>query len=1051
MKFLPSERPSGRGVGRRVVWLRWLWCIGWIAASGVSALADDAATAVGKMSVADFQGIVSERERVLDSFRLEGVVCAVNAARHWVVLQDRTAAALFELPALPETIAAGVPIAIVGKNCTVAQGRAAIQVGTAPTINLDGVHGVVTKAGRIELPAGRVSIRLVWFNGRGPAALKVQYQAEGLTRRPIPDTALWRSATGSTDAGLNFAAYEADQWANLADLYRATRTTTGTAPNFNCAFRTRPENAGLEFQGYLDVPRAGNYTFYLESDDGAQLEVGNPAAWCEALPVNLQKPAPLSLDEPLTSQAWSQWVAGEGTITFAAKDGGDLKLDLGCRGGLLHVTVVDGAPLLGQPLVRQRVRVTGLCEPSPLAAEATLRLLAPSAEQVAIVSEAENRLPSTVLRTTEQVRNLAPDDALHHRSATVAGVVTWASPHSAMLQDATGGVFVLWEWGADLPTIGDLWEVEGRTLRGGFAPSIYGAKVRFLGHAGMPEPIRANWDQLVNGSLDMEYVDIQGVLIAASPSELTLMTRGGNIRILNHPVYPLPSLLTPASEAAAYVGSVLRIRGVVSAESDPQTRHAVVGAIRLGSALVSVEERRPEDPFAVATKKAADLFLFDGRANAFQRAKLAGQIIHARPGAYFLLDGQTGIRLRLADAPALRAGDQVEAVGFPRLGGPSLVLEEAAARVTGRAALQAAMAVAAKDLRDRRLDATLVQVDATLLQTSVLQGEPVLEVQSGPNRFAAHLESTRADWPAPRLGSRLQLTGAYAWNAAGTSGDNINGFELLLDGPGAVKVLQAGPWWTERRILAMAAALLGGLAIAVIWISLLRRQVEERTAQWQKEIGERQLAEHRRSLEQERARVAHDLHDELGAGLTEMGILGALAKNPNVPPEEKEGYLNRLTDSASALVTGLDEIVWAINPQYDSLGSLATYYSFFAERFLNLAGMVCRLEVAEDLPEAPLDSHVRHSIFLAFKEALNNIVRHSGASEVRLVIAVVERELAISIHDNGRGLPEAGVGPGSDGLAGMRDRLRQLGGHCELVSGEGTTVVFRLPLNKIPP
>lgn len=161
--------------------------------------------------------------------------------------------------------------------------------------------------------------------------------------------------------------------------------------------------------------------------------------------------------------------------------------------------------------------------------------------------------------------------------------------------------------------------------------------------------------------------------------------------------------------------------------------------------------------------------------------------------------------------------------------------------------------------------------------------------------------------------------------------------------------------------------------------------------------------------------------------------------------------MNQLTESARALVTGLDEIVWAINPHYDSVNSLATYYSLFAQRFLNLAGIACRLEVAESLPEHSLDSKMRHGIFLAFKEALNNIVRHSGATEVEIRIEARGNQLLIRIQDNGRGLEAAGSVAGEDGLAGMRERLRQLGGECLIRSdaGRGMSVEFSLDLNGV--
>jgi signal transduction histidine kinase len=155
-----------------------------------------------------------------------------------------------------------------------------------------------------------------------------------------------------------------------------------------------------------------------------------------------------------------------------------------------------------------------------------------------------------------------------------------------------------------------------------------------------------------------------------------------------------------------------------------------------------------------------------------------------------------------------------------------------------------------------------------------------------------------------------------------------------------------------------------------------------------------------------------------------------------------------LTRVSRALVATLDEIVWAVNPKYDSVGALVSYYSLFAQRFLNLAGMACRLQVSESFPDAPLDSRLRHGIFLAFKEALNNAVRHSGASEVRITMDGADRRLRIMVSDNGKGFETIAAAPGSDGVASMKQRMHKLGGHCQIASqpGTGTTVELSLPI-----
>ena len=172
-------------------------------------------------------------------------------------------------------------------------------------------------------------------------------------------------------------------------------------------------------------------------------------------------------------------------------------------------------------------------------------------------------------------------------------------------------------------------------------------------------------------------------------------------------------------------------------------------------------------------------------------------------------------------------------------------------------------------------------------------------------------------------------------------------------------------------------------------------------------------------------------------------------RTPSLPGETRERYLDKLANVSRAVVATLDEIVWAVNPKYDSVASLASYYSLFAQRFLNLAGIACRLQVADSFPATPLDSRFRHGVFLAFKEALNNAVRHSGATEVRIGMEVVDNHLKISVTDNGKGFSETDPSePGRDGLVSMRERMERLGGKAEIRSepGRGTTAEFQLPL-----
>ena len=241
-------------------------------------------------------------------------------------------------------------------------------------------------------------------------------------------------------------------------------------------------------------------------------------------------------------------------------------------------------------------------------------------------------------------------------------------------------------------------------------------------------------------------------------------------------------------------------------------------------------------------------------------------------------------------------------------------------------------------------------------------------------------------------------------------------------------------WWF--RILSVLTL----VALVSVWAS----QRERRKHRVEVERLERQTL-----IERERTRVAQDLHDDLGAGLTEIGLAASLAQRQNTSLERVQQHLRQVADKANEMVTALDEIVWAINPRHDSVVSLSHYLCDYAQHFLKLTSIRCRLEVASHLPGWPLGSEQRHNLFLAFKESLTNVTHHSQATEVRIRIrSQAEGSGIIEVEDDGRGMITTPVAdPGADGLANMVRRLEQIGGRCEIesVPNGGTLVRFVFP------
>jgi signal transduction histidine kinase len=203
----------------------------------------------------------------------------------------------------------------------------------------------------------------------------------------------------------------------------------------------------------------------------------------------------------------------------------------------------------------------------------------------------------------------------------------------------------------------------------------------------------------------------------------------------------------------------------------------------------------------------------------------------------------------------------------------------------------------------------------------------------------------------------------------------------------------------------------------------------------------------------DRHRIARDIHDDLGANLAQIAMLSELAHSDLDEPSAARGHLNKIFDTSKGLARKLDETVWAINPSHDSLDAIVAFLGNFAQEHFRLAGIRCRFDMPDTLPELTMTSAVRHNLFLAAKEAVQNIVKHSGATEARLRIQIEGADLLLSLEDNGMGgavLPAAECTPAKNGngLANMKHRMESIGGRFELESkaGEGTTV--RLVLSK---
>jgi signal transduction histidine kinase len=205
-----------------------------------------------------------------------------------------------------------------------------------------------------------------------------------------------------------------------------------------------------------------------------------------------------------------------------------------------------------------------------------------------------------------------------------------------------------------------------------------------------------------------------------------------------------------------------------------------------------------------------------------------------------------------------------------------------------------------------------------------------------------------------------------------------------------------------------------------------------------------------RALNDERSRISRDIHDNLGSRLTEMILLSDLARRDTDKAHALEMHVGRLSNIAREVVRDLDAIVWAVNPKNDFLDNLASYIFRYVEKFLGMTSIRFRVDVAEEMPHRPLSSEARHSLFLVVKEALNNIVKHSGATEVWVRARTEHGDLTFAIEDNGKGFSHRNGCEFGNGLSNMEKRVSEIGGRFALESeaGKGTRIKISVPLHR---
>ena len=644
------------------------------------------------------------------------------------------------------------------------------------------------------------------------------------------------------------------------------------------------------------------------------------------------------------------------------------------------------------------------------------------------------------LRTVAAIRALPDDPSSNCLPVSIKGVILYSDKKTGdmVIHDGADSCYFFIQHAPPFPDVGDLVQADGVTVTFGLFAHFNSYSTTKLGKGDLPPPRRLDADDIYEPRLDSAWIEV--------PAMVTGVQSGGLAYTLVVDVFgqpfkaDVPLVPDAAARAATLMQRPVMMRAILGTVHND--RRQMVGRHFF---VPSFDDLIPTAP--AADSSGAPLIavtgLLKGNSGPKSLVRVEGVVIQDDRKGFYLRDKSASIYVQTAMTEPLPPGTRVTVEGFGAIS-PFMPLLRAT-RVVRTTAGPPPEPVPLKFQTDNasRWHMEFVTLDADCLGQRDVQDETIIQFRSAGQVFDAilpHEDGLNRKFIA---GDRVRLTGICELTTTHPLPRPywVDGFHIRLANSGQMILLRRGPWWTTERLLSALGVMTTLAVLGVFGTLFFRRIVRKQALSISEKLSDA-------AVSRDRYRIARDIHDDLGANLNQIALLSELAQEDLGKPTAASEHLNKIFNTSKGLARKLDETVWAINPAHDSLDAIVAFLGNFAQEHFRLAGIRCRFDVPEILPELTLNSAVRHNFFLAAKEALQNVVKHSAASEAWLRVHREEGDLVLSIEDNGKGTADdsaASANPTANkgnGLENMRLRMEGIGGRFEFESkpGKGTTV-----------